>query len=392
MKVNNQFIVSGYIFDKTNNAEISLDKMIQRISVKKDFNINIFPMFVVDLQVNYDIREILRKNNINLVLNVYEYNMADEIDDSANFNPVATSQSFSTTLKIFDKNIRSLDMKKDKDNENNEMTSQLFNIQLSGIPENLYNKNNTIINTVYNKASNNEILIDLLASDNTNLYFDPSDNSDRLETLLIPPLSLSNAIAYLQNNYGLYDSNYKLFFDTNATYLLKEFNADRLSKNKLSINVISQNSISDSSIYEELDVDENENLQKIVKEDPIIITNYDVASNILGGNAIYGSYDANFNLVTRQYTHDKNETKIRYFWNDNDKDIFEKMHQNIQYRVGSLVLENISPRLFSLLTQIEIDSPNDNIRGSYNIQSLRFSISTGNFKNYSSQIVLTFSK
>ena len=197
-KLHQGFLLTGYIEDQTNNREISLDKMIASVAVKKDFFDNIFPLYIVNLQCDYETREILRTSKTTISIECDEYQIDGEVTEEVQEEPAITNKAFSVRLKIFDPNLQEIDIKHvddELDDRTDSNVNQTYLVPLTCIPENVYNQNNEIINSVYYKASMNEILVDILYDSNRLLYLDPSDNVDREETLLIPQMNKSNAIS-----------------------------------------------------------------------------------------------------------------------------------------------------------------------------------------------------
>ena len=317
----------------------------------------------------------MRTSKTTISIECDEYQIDGEVTEEVQEEPAITNKAFSVRLKIFDPNLQEIDIKHaddELDDRTDSNVNQTYLVPLTCIPENVYNQNNEIINSVYYKASMNEILVDILYDSNRLLYLDPSDNVDREETLLIPQMNKSNAISYLQSSYGIYEDQYSLFFDDDATYLIKQFNKNYYTSNKLSLVVVSQNDLSASGIYENIEIDEDNNLKKTTKNNPNIVRVDDVASNIIGGKVIFGTYGSAYELVTRDYTYDDDESKIRYRWNGFKKDIFEKSVMYVPTKTGTVVLENISPRLITLKTKVEVQSSDAELAGSYYIQSMRY--------------------
>ena len=61
-------------------------------------------------------------------------------------------------------------------------------------------------------------------------------------------------------------------------------------------------------------------------------------------------------------------------------------------KTGTVVLENISPRLITLKTKVEVQSSDAELAGSYYIQSMRYIFGSRNKKNFNCSIVLTIAK
>ena len=330
VNLNQQFLISGYIEDLTDNTSIPLNDNILSVAVKKDFSTDVMPLFVVNIKVDYATREILRLHDFRLAITVEEFDIKEDLSEDDYQDNIPTGTTFSTILKIFDKNIQPIDIKQDSENEEDYLTAQKFDLSFTCIPEDIYNRNSRIINSVYQNASNNEIIIDILSDDNIKLYIDPSNNTDREERLFIPPLNVSKAIEYLQIHYGIYDSHYNLFFDLDTTYLKKKYNDNSYIGNMLNINILSQNEISDSLGYYNMEYDnETGNLRKVLKTTPIFTEQTDVMSNLLGGHVFIGSYGENYELITRSYEDNQNDSKIRYFWNPSRNSLFETTQEKI---------------------------------------------------------------
>lgn len=385
-----QFKITGFLTDLTDNTDYNLDKMISSVAIKKDFNIDIMPLFVLYLKVNYDLREIIRKHNINISLNIEEFNIDEDIDDISVYEPVTINSTFSGVLKIFDKNIQEIDVKQDEMTDN-DINGQNYNITLTGIPEKIYNQNSKIINAVYKQSTIAEIIIDILDTEYNKVYIDRPDNNDREETLLIPPLNISNAINYLNQNYGIYNTSYRLFFDFEKIYVVKMFN-NKSDIHKLIVNVKSQNSTSDSSIYNHVILNDDGNLIKTVPVHPVLVSNKDVISNFKGGNAIIGSYGEDYDLITRSYRHNPNESKVRYYWNPGRDIRFEDIHNTTPSVYSTIVLENISPNYFDIRTKVEFNSDKTEISGSFDIQSVRQVFGTSDYKTYSGTTLISLAK
>lgn len=73
-------------------------------------------------------------------------------------------------------------------------------------------------------------------------------NNDKLESILIPPLNITQTIAYLQNSYGIYDSGVNIFFSPTATYLTSNNYKTIPFQNTIEVNIIPR----DESNQEEL--------------------------------------------------------------------------------------------------------------------------------------------
>ena len=116
-KLNQQFKITGTLSDLYDSTDIDISNMISSVAVKKDFNTDIMPLFVVYLKTDYDLHERIRKHEVQLALNIEEFDVEEDIDDLVMYEPASAVITFSGMLKIFDKNIQELDIKQDNDKQ-----------------------------------------------------------------------------------------------------------------------------------------------------------------------------------------------------------------------------------------------------------------------------------
>lgn len=81
------------------------------------------------------------------------------------------------------------------------------------------NNNKVLINTVYKNTNLSNIIASQLS--NMNLLMEPLPNAKNIPNFIVPPLnSLSTFISYINQQYVLYDTTYRFFYDYNKTYLI----------------------------------------------------------------------------------------------------------------------------------------------------------------------------
>jgi len=387
--ITHQFKISGYIEDLTNNTEYSLNDQILSVAIRKDYMADVFPLFVVKANVTSEFREKLRKIKFRLAISIDQFNATDtsnlEYDEQ-----ILETNVLNTILKIYDPNITKMTLKDDDQSDDESIVkNQKVVVTFVGIPDNLVEINNDVINTVYENASMDEMCVDILGGYNP-LYLDPSDNKNRERSVLIPPLNLSKTIEYLHTYLGIYDTDPILFFDTDTTYLCKRFkdkNATYL--NKIDIQVLDINEVSSISDYNLVEIDDDNNIYQNMNDTPIYAKNTDVKDNEVGGTAIFGSYGSDYELVTRTYVNNPNENKKRYFWNDNKSELYEKAILNTTDTQASFTLLNCSPKLITPKTLVSINSDDENANGIYTISSCRVIFDSTDMKTFTNTILIS---
>lgn len=382
-KVNHRFIVSGNLIDLSNNIEYDISDSFKTIAVRKNYIENILPQISVCLKLTNDLREILRNNNTAISFSISQYSFQDEPSDDLNTTAqTAEDSSLSVLMKIYDKDLSDIDLKEEDETEEEQpVKNESFFVRLEGIPDTLVKKNDRVINDVYYKASIDEILVDILSADSDNVVIDPSINKDREDTLIIPTLNVSNAISFLQENYIIYNTLYGLFFDFDKTYLVKR--KDRsYYENNMDLEIISQNDIGNVEEYNGMYIDEENNIKKIFQTIPSPITYKDVFNYSIGGSPIIGSYGSDFELVTKNYINNIDETKIRYYWNRSGSSHGEKYSLSGTTGGLSIPFENINPKLFKPTTNFIVDDKNNNLKGQYFLANIQYVFTTDDYKNY----------
>lgn len=79
-------------------------------------------------------------------------------------------------------------------------------IRIVAIPKNPFKTMNTLVNRIYVNKTPKEIIEDLISDSETTLDYDPADaNTDSLDQVIIPPLTIYQSIKYLDAMFGLHN-------------------------------------------------------------------------------------------------------------------------------------------------------------------------------------------
>ena len=394
-----KFLIKATLLDSTNNEDIS--SYISRISVKKNFVENAFPLFVMEMMVTATIRDILRDTNARISLTVSSFNYSDET--SAGVSEITESYSeeelYSTILRVYEKPFTTTFSTKDQDTEEDNNNAPFIPYVVAGVPEKTIDRNKSIINTIYENAKTTNMVVDILTGelvkDDMDLYFEPGDNVTRYKSALIPPLTPVSAIKYIDNTYGLYnDGACALFLDTNKVYMYNVLNNNRdFTKTFTYI----QNTEDDTSHavenMAEYDRD-SQTLRYRSKQTPMFIDNNRVVSDAVGSDITYYSYNEAFDIVTRKKSRNADYTKDRYFWNPIGKAINENSFGiiNSDARNVGMIFTGVDPEFFSPDTSVIIESEYQNISGNYTIYEMSYSLSSSDRKEYLSEVSLALKK
>lgn len=107
-------------------------------------------------------------------------------------------------------------------------------------------KDTSMINIIYKHMSHMNVLIE------------PLKHTDILKRFIIPPLTtISNFIKYIDDYYSLYDTNYRLFFDHDKTYLIssKGDSVKSQEEDYFSVIININNTVGSESKYQGMTVD-----------------------------------------------------------------------------------------------------------------------------------------
>ena len=363
-----QFLINSYLKINDTGEQYDLSNSIMQVAVKKDYSVNIFPYYVVKLQVLKEIRDIIKNNKITLYLTINQYSINEEDPDAT--EPVVESTVVSTPLRIFDHNLTELDEKPLSDDADEDpVGNQQFALTLQCIPDDLMILNDEVINDVFVNATIDDALVEILGDCN-NVYIDVPDNKERYETLLIPPLNRSRAIKWLDKYYGIYKSKTNLFFDTDGTYLTNQSNTEnKVFKNTYNLEVLKSKDISSSYNVNVLEIDDEGNIRKVVNSLPTTLSINDVASDLYGGLSVIGSYGSEFDLDLRTYKNSDNN-KVRYFWNEQRDVLFEEAMLSSPKITLPLIISDLNPALLSIKTKVNVHSYDELYNGIYTITSI----------------------
>ena len=397
-----KFVITAGLINNETSEYTDLSKNITAIAIKKNYYSFVYPLYVINMVLTENMRKYIIMNDVDINLSIERYTVDDittSSEDTFSSDPTIDKQLLNLTLTPFDKsksfaNPNTSDVQDEEDSEE-VITSQLINYEVSCIPKDSLLLNGTIVNDCYNNANVNEIILNVLSSLYTgSIYLQESFNTNRYDSLLIPPLSLVQALNFLQDEYFVYDNSLNLFFDDNKVFIYDIKSKDRKYENELSVNIITNSETYSADIFQTPQIDENEDIRFYLKNNPLFFSNHDVYKNKIGTQTVFNSYDDNFNLISRDYNNKEiSKNKTRYFWNPKRYSYFENSEMNRFYQFCSLKYENIDPTLFNPGTRIYITgSELEEINGQYALLGINIYFSSLDYVTYSNSIILSLGK
>lgn len=395
------FKITADMVDNTEETSYNITDNVMAVSVRKRYLENSFPLFVINLNITQEMRDKMRDHEFFIHLRISYFNAEDTNSGSGDDSSDVTELGvvFDGDIRIYNSPYTTTYSKADEESEDNggdsaKNSNPLISYTVSGIPEDLISINEEVINTVYKNCDLATCLVNMITSVNKFLpcKIQQPDNVSNYNNVLIPPVSLVQAISFLNNTYTIYgDETEALFLDSDALYLYSPLSESMPEDNILEFNVKSEDSTANSGKDGIVEMDSNNNNLKISSRYvPSISYEPKVISHASGSDAIFYSYDTSFNLTKSTKENENSYKKTRYFWNDKLYKQFENINMYKTDISLAISLSNINPQLITPYTKIRLIAQNyKNIEGDYSPTEVSYVFTTGNKKYYSNTLVIS---
>lgn len=394
--VNHGFLIEAYALDNDTGDQYDISDTIEDVMVRKRFIQDSFPLFVIDIRTTEEMRDILRDNNISIHLRISYYSVDENNDgtDTSDDNSVTElGVVYEGTIRIYEKPYPTTASKieEESDEDEDQTTSTPFvYYQMSGIPEDLLEKNETSLNMVYKNCEIVDAAVHLISSIDTTstVYMQETDNKDVFTDIFVPPLSLVPAISWLDTKYRcFYNHPSSFFLDSDEIYLYDPFSDEMPNRNTIEINVLSTEATGDTESIQRTMVDDDGNLKLTYLDLPSYSNIKNITGHTLGSQTIYYYYDENYNLVTREENDSTQYTKVRYVW----EDLRVYTSEATKNGVGmSFALRSVNPALINPLTLVKIVSTEyPDAEGEYTINEMSYILSSSDNEHYSGIMTLS---
>lgn len=370
------------------------------VAVRKRFLRDSFPLFVVNLQVTEEMRDILRDNDITLGLKIQSYPILDNMNlqESDTVEPVIDGIVYEGFIRIYDKPFDTTvhNTTPENDDEDNSKALEVFRFSLTGIPEELIEKNEKIVNSVFKQAECIDALIHTITSidSESEISIQNGTNREVFKNIIVPPLNLIPALKFLMNTYRLFDNTAFLFYDYLNVYIYSPFSSNIEYKNTLSYTVLNSetnNNLEDTGVVF-MDSEDLLNMEVKSKYLPEILEGTKIISHATGNSTTFSSYDENFNLVTREASNTLSYNKERFFWNDlrNQGDENAVLTTSQLGTYTNISLNDVDPSKFTPLTNVKIAAEEyPSVSGDYIISECSYIFTTRDYKYFSNTLYLS---
>lgn len=323
------------------SLDIKNDKLLT-LTIEYDYDKKNMPIIL--LRANLDknlIDHMINNTNKIIVLNISKYKESDSIK----INKTFIQDEF---FYFLDNNVNyNEDIDYGGENTNAEDITKIITIGL--IKKDSVLKNKMLINGVYNDTS----ILDMICSrfTHTKLIIEPFENK-KIDNIIITPMeSLTKFINYIDNEYTLYDTQYRLFHDFNKSYLISSSGKGIPVKdekyNTVYINI--NNTITKESKVEGMREDKDAKAY-IVNIDP---SNMNIAvdnSTTLSYNEIIAvDSEGNSKSVSLNSNVDGNRYRITRLNNDN-LDKLDNVKNNIDFgnTIINIIKEQLDSEVFTI--------------------------------------------
>lgn len=335
---------------------------ISLLYMKDNVSIEIKSDKIMTATIEYD----YMKKNMPIILMrmILDKKLIDHMIANKNKTIVLTISKFkesqNSTIKVYKKFIRdeffyfldnNMNYLEDLDygntNKDSEDITKIITVGL--IKKDTVLNNKVLINTVYNDTS----LLDIICSrfNDTGIVIEPFKNK-HIDNLIVTPIeTLSKFIAYLDNQFTLYDTSYRLFFDFNKSYLLSSSGKGIETKdekyNTIFINV--NNSFKNESKVEGMREDKDNKAYIVYVDSSNINISVDDGTTISYNEIIGVDSDGNSKIVNLNSNLEGDRYKVTRLTNNN-LDKLDNIKHNIDSgnTVINIIKEQLDSEIFTM--------------------------------------------
>ena len=222
-----KYAVGGIDLILPGKSPIAIDPIrVCAIDMVKDFDDSFFPVFHIVLSVSKDMYyEVLEnKTTVKFRIKMDYLNMKD----TRRLPKTCFNELFTAFIDEYTPYTESELTNAVRESEGTKDTNSLRDFEnsldLYLFKESDLNNSKKITNVVIQKGSMLDVITYLMAKSGftSNVLMEGLDNRDVYNDIIIPPVNLLSNLAYLENQYGFYNTWSTLFFDIDRTYLLSK--------------------------------------------------------------------------------------------------------------------------------------------------------------------------
>lgn len=397
-----KFQISVTLVDRESGESRSFSDSLTSFRAKCDYVSNVYPLVVLtfamtDAQINmmsqgdYDFGVTIRRAaNLNV-------QGEDDISSSdLTYDKTVLEDTFRPFAKPSVEKIKSSDSSATDGDDSAVLNQQKSSYTVRCVSVSMLKANEGIANAVYHDCTLSDAMVNVISSKfEGNAYIQEIDVKDIQSNILIPPLNLVPALRFLQGQYSIYSNGINMFFDGGKLFVYDIENLSRDSDNLFGINVVNATQNTDGSLYQYFQVDDStEETDIYLKNTPAIGNGDDLYGNDIGTEAMMGSFDEGYNLVSRSYEPGYGSTKkIRYFWNERRTEATELGAIRELTKMMTLTVPNFDPSMVDPGTNVTLSgSTIEYANGRYALYQKIYSMTSQDFKYFTSSVTFVFAK
>lgn len=204
---------------------INLDTIrVSDMELTRDYDNYFFPIFKFTIALSIDDYYTIIENKTDIKMRVrIQYRNSNKDYSKLLFNEIFSVYIDNNTPDL-NKELRQRTNDVVSKSTNGNLTDFGSSLELYLFREDYLNYNNTIINKIIKQGSMLDVITYLFYSSGIrkNVLLENFDNKNIYNEVLLPPMKLIQSLAYLENQFGFYNTYSTFFFDINYIYLMSK--------------------------------------------------------------------------------------------------------------------------------------------------------------------------
>lgn len=204
---------------------INLDTIrVSDMELTRDYDNYFFPIFKFTIALSIDDYYTIIENKTDIKMRVrIQYRNSNKDYSKLLFNEIFSVYIDNNTPDL-NKELRERSNDVVSKSKNGNLTDFGSSIELYLFREDYLNYNNTIINKIIKQGSMLDVITYLFYNSGIrkNVLLENFDNKNIYNEVLLPPMKLIQSLAYLENQFGFYNTYSTFFFDIDYIYLMSK--------------------------------------------------------------------------------------------------------------------------------------------------------------------------
>lgn len=204
---------------------INLDTIrVSDMELTRDYDNYFFPIFKFTIALSIDDYYTIIENKTDIKMRVrIQYRNSNKDYSKLLFNEIFSVYIDNNTPDL-NKELRQRTNDVVSKSTNGNLTDFGSSLELYLFREDYLNYNNTIINKIIKQGSMLDVITYLFYNSGIrkNVLLENFDNKNIYNEILLPPMKLIQSLAYLENQFGFYNTYSTFFFDINYIYLMSK--------------------------------------------------------------------------------------------------------------------------------------------------------------------------